>query len=108
VRFWLLAFGYWPGFASLEVRALRLLIFPCTGERFGSGTGTVNARIAELLGSANSQRPTANGSTPHLRYLRPLFFHNTTWGRPGFDSGYVVRASMQSDDGRLFKTRITP
>ncbi len=44
----------------------------------------------------------------HVRYLGTLFFLNTTWGRPGFDSGYVVRASMQSDDGRLFKTLITP
>ncbi len=31
-----------------------------------------------------------------------------TWGRPGFDSGYVVRASMQSGDERLLKTIITP
>jgi hypothetical protein len=33
---------------------------------------------------------------------------NTTWGRPGFDSGYVVRASMQSGGERLFKTILKP
>ncbi len=39
--------------------------------------------------------------------LRPVLWI-TTWGRPGFDSGYDVRASMQSGDERLFKTIITP
>jgi hypothetical protein len=33
---------------------------------------------------------------------------DNTWGRPGFDSGYAVCASMQSGDERLFKTIITP
>jgi hypothetical protein len=57
---------------------------------------------------ACSLKPTAKSDPCIKRYLRALFFHNTTWGRPGFDSGYVVRASMQSGDERLLKTIITP
>ena len=38
----------------------------------------------------------------------PCSFSIPQWGRPGFDSGYVVRASMQSGDERLLKTIITP
>jgi len=50
-----------------------------------------------------SARPSAQGAVSSRQ-----FFGNTTWGRPGFDSGYVVRASMQSGGERLFKTISKP
>jgi len=38
------------------------------------------------------------------RYLRASFFEHINWGRPGFDSGFVMRVSMPGDGDRPAKS----
>ncbi len=52
----------------------------------------------------------ARDDLPVDRRIFAVFFESTQqyWGRHGFDSGYVVRVSMQSGGERLFKTISKP